>query len=46
MNKRMIACIGNNYGTSLFYIDLLLATGYENATDLLYNSKVRLIKSQ
>ena len=38
MNKRMIACIGNNSGTSLFYRDLLLATGYENATDLLYNS--------
>ena len=38
MNKRMIACIGNNSGTSLFYRDLLLATGYENAADLLYNS--------
>ena len=38
MNKRLIACIGNNSGTSLFYRDLLLATGYENAVDLLYNS--------
>lgn len=38
MNKRMIACIGNNSGTSLFYRDLLLATGYEKAADLLYKS--------
>lgn len=38
MNRRLIACIGNNSGTSLFYRDLLLANGYGESVDLLYNS--------
>lgn len=38
MSKRLIACIGNNSGTSLFYRDLLLAEGYAESVELLYNS--------